>query len=239
MGAVLLTLLISTILGMPTSITLALVGSLTGATIAIGAEIDVALVTRVIVLGLLAPLIAALGGFLLTFIRLRAPRRASPFQVLRVYRAVTFPALAIAYAASYGQKVLFATALVMHIGVAEAAEIYWLMGVASCIFMLGVASGLRSSGRFIRHGVAAVTPVGLVWTEISTALTVTGGASLGIPLSMTQSLIGAILGVGLSRSTKAVYWKGMRRVGIAWIWTLPFAGLAAFGGASIFALGAV
>ncbi len=235
-AAVLVTLLMSQLAGIPTSITLALVGSLTGATLFLGAAVDKPLLLRVVLLGMLAPLVAAGAGYLLMFVPLRAPKNVTPHQMLRIYRAITYPALVIAYAVNDGQKVLFALALILHSSVEQSAHQFGFLLAASTVFMVGVFSGLRSAGRFIRHGITAVSPVGLVWTETCTALTVIGGASVGVPLSMTQSLTGALLGVGLARSRKAVYWKGMRRVGIAWLWTLPFAGLAAYGGMAVLSM---
>lgn len=226
--SVLVTLLAATLTNIPTSITLALVGALTGATIANGEQIDQTLLVRVLTLGVLAPLVAALLAFLLSKIPLRAWQSLPPRRLLAIYRAITFPSLALAYALNDGQKILFAGALALGVGVRDAAHLPLLAFGSSTVFILGTLSGLRRSGQFVRHGVTAVTPTALLWTEASTSLTVIGGSALGVPLSMTQSLTGALLGTGVTRSRRAIYWSSIRRIAIAWLWTLPFAGVLAY-----------
>lgn len=226
--AVLITIGASSLLGIPTSITLALVGALTGATLASGHEVKWALVSRVLALGLAAPFVAAFLSFVFCLIPLRIQRGSSSHKILQGYRALTYPALAIAYAANDGQKVLFAVALMMGSGVGTAASTGWALFLASTIFVLGTLSGVRSSGRFVRHGITSITPLALLWTETATAITVIGGSVAGIPLSMTQSITGGLLGTGVARSARSIYWKSIQRVGIAWLWTLPAAGLLAY-----------
>lgn len=221
LGGVMLTVGVSTAFGIPTSITLALVGGLTGAAIANRSPVDVSLLVRVISLGLLAPFVAALMAFLLSKIPLTPPKGMLPGDFLRLLRKLTFPILAVAYAANDGQKILFVTALVLGTGIGPVASSFGPVTISALIFLLGTISGLRKSGKFVRHGITRVRPITLLWTEVSTAITVIAGASLGIPLSMTQSLTGALLGTGAARSRRSVYWDSLPRVGAAWIWTLP------------------
>lgn len=227
--AVLITIGVSTLLGIPTSITLALVGALTGATLASGNEVNWALVARVLTLGLAAPFVAAFISFLLWMMPLQIRRGSSSHKALQVYRGLTFPALVIAYAANDGQKILFAVALMMGSGVGAAASTGWALFLAASVFILGALSGLRTSGRFVRHGITSITPLALLWTETATAITVIGGSVAGIPLSMTQSITGGLLGTGVARSARSIYWRSIQRVGIAWLWTLPAAGILSYG----------
>lgn len=225
LGGVMLTVGLSTALGIPTSITLALVGGLTGAAMATNAPIDFPLLIRVICLGLLAPFVAALLSLLLSRIPLKPPAGMLPGNFLRLLRKITFPILAIAYAANDGQKILFVTALASGVSITNTAAGFWPVLLAAGVFAIGMLSGLQKSGKFVRHGITRVRPISLLWTEVATALTVVGGAGLGVPLSMTQSLTGALLGTGYARSKRSVYWTSLPRIGGAWLWTLPFSAM--------------
>ncbi len=228
LGSVLATLIISTATSIPTSIALALVGALTGSSLAVGSGVDGPLLTRVILLGLAAPLVAAFLAYLLSRIPLRAAQALPPRRLLAIYRGITFPILAATYALNGGQKMLFAGALAAGVSVGTAAQNPLLLVGIATVFMLGLLSGLRGSARFVRHGVATITPTALLWTEVATAISVTGGSLVGVPLSMTQAITGGLVGTGLSRSKRAVNWTSLQRVGIAWLWTLPLAGTLAY-----------
>ena len=228
LGSVLLTLTVSTAINIPTSIALALVGALTGSTLGAGAGVDGPLLTRVLVLGVAAPLVAALLAYLLSHIPLRGWQKLPPRRLLQVYRGVTFPILAVAYSINGAQKMLFAAALAAGVGVSSAARMPLLLVAMASVFLLGVFTGLRRSSLFVRHGVASVSPPDLLWTEVATAIAVAGGSAVGVPLSMTQAITGGLLGTGVAKSTRAVNWVSLRRIGIAWLWTLPFAGLLSY-----------
>lgn len=58
-----------------------------------------------------------------------------------------------------------------------------------------------------------------------TAILVTIAAHLGLPVSTTHVSSGAIIGIGLRKGIKGVYWKTVREMILAWIVTLPAAGI--------------
>ncbi|WP_129587591.1 inorganic phosphate transporter [Actinomyces minihominis] len=226
--ATLLTVGASIAARIPTSITLALVGALTGVGLADGSGIDTHLVLRVLALGLAAPIVSAALSFLLSHLPLPISSAKSPHAVLQLLHRIAFGAISLAYSANDGQKILFTIALVTAAPVSEASRNLPAGLLAAAVFAVGTVLGLRSSGRFVRHGITATSSVDLLWTEVSTAATVLGGAALGTPLSMTQSMTGGLLGVGVRRSRRAIYWNGILRVCIAWVWTLPISVLIAF-----------
>lgn len=226
LGAVLLTVLLSNLVGIPTSITLALVGALAGRGWALDGPISTGLLVRVLVLGLLAPLIAAALAYLLGSLPLL--RHGSTRSLFLIARKLTMPLLLFAYAANDGQKLLFIASIAVGLSIEDAARQPVLLLTVSMLFVAGTLLGMQKSGRFIRHGVASVRTLDLFWVEVSASLAVLGGAAAGVPLSMTQSLTGGVAGVAGSRSTKSIYWSGIRRIGLAWVWTLPVSALIAF-----------
>ncbi len=219
--AVLATITLSNLVNIPTSITLALVGALAGSAWANGTVAPTALLVRVILLGLSAPLVAGIIAFGLGRLALSDTKMTR--RILLTYRHFALPLLILAYAANDGQKMAFVIASAFGATIPEVATMPFALFAGSTLFVLGVWFGLRPSGRYIRHGITPVRPLDLLWVETGASAAVLAGSALGVPLSMTQSVTGAVAGVGISRSTKVIYWQSVGRIGIAWLWTLPVA----------------
>ena len=63
--------------------------------------------------------------------------------------------------------------------------------------------------------------------NLATALLVVGASRLGLPVSTTHVSSGSIVGIGLAQGLRAVHWPVLRNMLLAWIATLPVAGLIA------------
>ncbi|MGW8557889.1 inorganic phosphate transporter [Streptomyces tubercidicus] len=222
--AVLATVVISLALAVPTSVTLALVGALSGTVLGAGHTPDWAYMARMLGLAAVAPLVAAFLALSLSRLPLPAlgrPERSNA--VLARCRTAAFCALALAYSLNDGQKVTFVAAIALHTSIHEAATSPWIQLAAVALFALGMTPGLKSSGRALRQGVFSPAPLPILWAQLSSVASIAAGSALGAPLSMTQSLQGAVLGTGLARGRRSVRWQAAGRIGMAWIWTLPVA----------------
>ncbi len=103
------------------------------------------------------------------------------------------------------------------------ADIYpvWIT-LLGCV---GVISGLIFYGRkvieTVGSSITALTPSRAYAATISAATTVIVSTSTGIPVSATQTLVGAVLGVGLARGIGALNLIVIRNIFMSWIITLP------------------
>jgi PiT family inorganic phosphate transporter len=70
-------------------------------------------------------------------------------------------------------------------------------------------------------GITRLAPVGGFCAETAAAFTIIGATRLGIPISTTHAITGAILGVGTTRGVRSVRWIWGQRIVTAWILTLP------------------
>jgi PiT family inorganic phosphate transporter len=73
--------------------------------------------------------------------------------------------------------------------------------------------------------ITKLKPVQGFCAETGGALTLFLATGLGVPVSTTHTITGAIVGVGAARRTAAVRWHVAQRIVIAWVVTLPAAGL--------------
>lgn len=108
--------------------------------------------------------------------------------------------------------------------------------VAMLTFGIALIVGLWFIGKEVIQTVgtnlAELHPSSGFTAELSAASVVMGASVLGLPVSSTHILVGAVLGIGLVN--KNANWKMMKPIGLAWVITLPAASLLAVG--SFFAL---
>ena len=90
---------------------------------------------------------------------------------------------------------------------------------------LGIVAGLAPFGHrviaTIGEGITHLTPSRGFAAEMAAACTVVIASGTGLPISTTQTLVGAVLGVGLARGVSALNLGIIRNIVISWIVTLP------------------
>lgn len=90
---------------------------------------------------------------------------------------------------------------------------------------LGIVAGLALFGHrviaTIGEGITHLTPSRGFAAEMAAACTVVIASGTGLPISTTQTLVGAVLGVGLARGVSALNLGIIRNIVISWIVTLP------------------
>lgn len=117
--------------------------------------------------------------------------------------------------------------LVMHSHQTFDANNYpaWII-LLGCV---GVVAGLLMYGRkvieTVGSSITALTPSRAFAATLAAATTVVVSTSIGIPVSATQTLVGAVLGVGLARGIGALNLIVIRNIFMSWILTLPAASL--------------
>jgi len=96
---------------------------------------------------------------------------------------------------------------------------------------VGIVTGLAVLGRKVMAtvgtGITALTPSHGFAAELGAAGTVVLASGLGLPISTTHTLVGAVLGVGLARGIAAINLPVVRRIFVSWIITLPAGALLA------------
>lgn len=212
-------------LGMPTSLTLALIGGIGGAGVASGFPMSWDIVIFVLAMGILAPVFGASGAYLLSRIPGRVPSGTTLNRWLLPLHAIAFGALCIAYGANDGQKMLAVFSILSGLGGGGSTASHLLI-VGACFFA-GTLIGLRRVSGTLARGIAPIRPTAAVAAEFSSAAAVLGSAAVGAPVSMTQALTGGLVGSSVSQGFRSVRWKTVFRVGTAWVVTLPLSAVVA------------
>ncbi|HAT8179870.1 TPA: phosphate permease [Legionella pneumophila] len=162
-------------------------------------------------------------------------RRRERFIQVEKYFAVLMAMTACAMAFAHGSNdvalavgpLSIVHSLVMHSNQIFDADNYpsWII-LLGCV---GVVTGFLMYGRkvieTVGSSITALTPSRAFAATLSAATTVVVATSTGIPVSATQTLVGAVLGVGLARGIGALNLIVIRNIFMSWVLTLPAASM--------------
>lgn len=212
--------------GIPTSITLAVLGGLAGAESGLGERPQWARLGLVLGIAAAAPLVGVAAGFALGRGARRMPPLAGMPRLVRGAHLAAFGCQCLAYAANDGQK-MFAVAAVASAGqVGGSLDTPPALGVVALValaFAAGAVGSLRrvSGGASVR--LLAARPWQVASAEVASSSVVLSSAALGVPVSMTQTVIGGLVGAGASEGGRRVRWQFAVPLVTAWGVTLPAA----------------
>jgi inorganic phosphate transporter, PiT family len=221
--------------GIPSSSSHALVGGLIGAGVAkagAGAVVWSGLGPTLLAI-ILSPLIGFGLALVLVFVTTWSAHRSSPFAADRIFRRLQLLSAAL-YSLGHGgndaQKTMGIIAVLLFSQGYLGGEFYvpfWV--VISCQAAMGL--GTLFGGWRIVHTMGSkitrLTPMQGFCAETGGAITLFLATWLGIPVSTTHTITGAIIGVGAARRTSAVRWGIAKGIVIAWVVTIPASALIA------------
>ena len=105
--------------------------------------------------------------------------------------------------------------------VAKTHLAWWILPLGATGIVIGLAvMGYKVMGT-IGTGITDLTPSRGFSAEFATAITVVVASGTGLPISTTQTLVGAVLGVGFARGIAALNLTVIRNIFASWIVTLP------------------
>ena len=226
--------LITWYIGLPTSSSHALVGGYAGAAIAkagFGALI-VSGWTKTLVFIVLAPLIGMTLAVALSIVTLWMFRGFKPTRIDTWFRRLQLLSAA-AYSLGHGtndaQKTMGIIAGVLFTaGYMETFGIpLWVILSAHAAIALGTLSGGWRIVHTMGSKITKLQPFGGFAAETAGAITLFMASGLGVPVSTTHTITGAIMGVGAIRRMSAVRWALARQIVWAWILTIPASALIA------------
>jgi len=231
------------LLGLPSSSSHALIGGLVGAGIAKAGVVSVVwsglgLTAAGIVFSPLLGL--ALAQFLVLIVSW-IHHRATPYAVdsrFRVLQLVSAALYALGHGGNDAQKTMGIIAVLLFSQGYLGTEFYvplWVVITCYATMALGTLMGgwriVHTVGARITH----LKPVQGFCAETGGAITLFLATGLGVPVSTTHTITGAIVGVGAARRAAAVRWRVANDIVIAWIVTIPAAAIV---GALFYALAA-
>ena len=221
--------------GIPSSSSHALIGGLVGAGLTkagFGAIVWSGLLTTGVFI-VLAPLFGFSLALALILIVSWAFVRANPRTVEPVFQWLQFAAaslISLGHGGNDAQKTMgIIAALLFSEGMLDGKFYvpFWVVITCQAAIALGTLIGGWRIVRTVGSKITRVTPVQGFCASAGGAIMLFAATYLGIPVSTTHTVTGAIIGVGAARKVSAVRWNIAANIVIAWVITLPASGIMA------------
>ena len=220
--------------GLPSSSSQALIGGLVGAAL-IGSDGVKwgGLFKKVIIPGLVSPLIGFLIGYgfmlalLWLFRRATATKTQRGFRFGQIFSAGT---MAFGHGTQDAQKTMGVIALTLTVSghlSSDAPIPYWVILSAAGAIALGTYSGGWRIMRTLGRRIFSLSPVSGFASQTTASSVLWGTAYLGLPVSTTHVITSSVMGAGATRRLSAVRWGVAGNIVAAWLLTLPAAAVVA------------
>lgn len=222
-------------LGIPSSSSHALIGGLVGAGMA-KAGLSAAVwsgLSKTLAAIVLSPLVGFVLAMVLVAVVSWASARSTPFTVDRAFRILQFASASL-YSLGHGgndaQKTMGIIAVLLYSQGKLGTEFtvpFWVVLACQASMALGTLMGGWRIVRTMGLRITKLTPMQGFCAETGGAMTLFMATALGVPVSTTHTITGAIVGVGAARRVSAVRWNVASSIVYAWVITIPASALIA------------
>jgi PiT family inorganic phosphate transporter len=224
--------LLTWLLGLPTSSSHALIGAYAGAAIAkAGLRVIIAQGwVKTIIFIFLAPLLGLVLGVVFIWVAVRIGQKKQPAQINPWFRKLTLISSCL-YSLGHGgndaQKTMgIIASLVFSAGYMKTFHIpFWIVLSSYAAIALGTLSGGWRIVKTMGQKITKLRPIDGFCAETASAVSIFLATYMGVPVSTTHVITGAISGLGATRRLSAVRWGVTLKIVWAWILTIPGAGL--------------
>lgn len=215
--------------GIPSSSSHTLIGGFAGAAIA-HAGFDVVKMDKigpVLYFILLAPVIGMFVSYVISVITLNVCKNSHPVlidKLFRVLQLLSSAAFSLGHGGNDAQKVMgiIGAAMIVNGNIESVKGLpHWVEIACYSSIALGTLSGGWRIVKTMGSKITKLTPFEGFAAETAGAVTLFGTGMLGIPVSTTHTITGAIIGVGVTKRISAVRWGVTIDLIWAWILTIP------------------
>ncbi|MBR0962831.1 inorganic phosphate transporter [Bradyrhizobium diazoefficiens] len=227
--------LVTWALGIPSSSSHALIGGLFGAGVA-KAGMSAAVwsgLSKTVIAIVLSPLVGFLLAMALVAIVSWASMRSTPFAVDRAFRILQFASASL-YSLGHGgndaQKTMGIIAVLLYSQGQLGGDFFvpfWVVLACQAAMAMGTLMGGWRIVRTMGLRITKLTPMQGFCAETGGAATLFMATFLGVPVSTTHTITGAIVGVGAARRLSAVRWNVASSIVYAWVITMPASAIVA------------
>lgn len=204
----------------PVSSSQAIIGSLIGASIAVGAagKIDAGIVLKIVVSWLATPILALIFSYILyNLIMLRLARKTSLIAFGEIFKFLAIVSTAfVAYGLGANDT---GNAVGLVIGSGTYTDSGIILAAVSVAMIFGAVSNSKKVTKTVSKDITLIDPATAFTAQFSAGAVILFYTHMGIPISATQALIGGLIGVGMTKGTGMVNNNTIRGIFIGWVIT--------------------
>ena len=225
--------LITWYLGLPGSSSHALIGGMVGAVLVRAGPDAVQLegVGKVLLALVLSPLLGFMIGFLLTRLIYFLVRGATPRVNVFFKKSQLFTAVAIGFSHGTNDAQKTMGIITLSLVIAGALPSFqvptWVIAVSAAAIASGTSLGGWRMIRTLGGKFYKIRPLHSFASQLSSAGVILGASFLGVPVSTSQVVSSAIIGVGTAERASKIRWSVADEILTSWLLTIPASGLLA------------
>jgi PiT family inorganic phosphate transporter len=214
-------------IGIPSSSSHALIGGLVGAAVLAHGWTIIHLsgLLKVLAILLISPVIGLAAGYLTMRVVIWAVADASPRinNVFRRAQVLTLVGLALSHGTNDAQKTMGVITLgLVAVGYQDSFFVpWWVIALSAGAIALGTSFGGWRLIRTLGGKIMRIRPVHALASQAAGAGVILGAALIGGPVSTTQVMSSAIMGVGAAERITKVRWMVLQDMVTAWLLTIP------------------
>lgn len=221
--------------GLPSSSSHALIGGLLGASIAHAgfSPLNWIGISKVLVAIVLSPLLGMIMSSLLMLVTARLFFYSTPNRVESWFRRLQFVSsafISLGHGSNDAQKTMGIIAILLFSAGLLGPTFYvptWVVVLCNFVIALGTCFGGWRIVKTMGMRITKLKPVSGFCSDTASAFTLALATHMGIPVSTTHTVTGAIIGVGSFNGISAVRWGVAKNIVWAWILTIPASGVVA------------
>ena len=221
--------------GLPSSSSHALIGGILGASIAHAGlrPLHWIGICKVLSFIVISPLLGVATGMLFIVITARLFFYATPYRIHSIFRKlqlVSSACISLGHGSNDAQKTMGIIAVLLYSSHRLGDHFYipiWVVITCNFVIALGTAFGGWRVVKTMGMKITKLKPISGFCSDTASAVTLAVATMLGIPVSTTHTITGAIIGVGSINGVSAVRWGVAKNIVLAWVITIPAAGVVA------------
>ncbi|TAK74339.1 MAG: inorganic phosphate transporter [Gammaproteobacteria bacterium] len=223
------------LVGLPSSSSHALIGGLLGASIVHAGmkPLNWIGISKVLLAIVISPLLGMLMGMILMVLTARIFFYSNPHRIEGWFRRLQLASsafISLGHGSNDAQKTMGIIAMLLFSSHLLGDHFYvptWVVIVCNFVIALGTIFGGWRIVKTMGMKITKLKPVSGFCSDTASALTLALATVLGIPVSTTHTVTGAIIGVGSLNGFSAVRWGVAKNIVWAWILTIPASGTVA------------
>lgn len=221
--------------GLPSSSSHALIGGLLGASVAHAGThpLNWIGISKVLAAIVLSPLVGMVMGMLLMVLTARIFFYSNQHRMdglFRHFQLLSSAFISLGHGSNDAQKTMGIIAILLFSANLIGPKFYvptWVVILCNFVIALGTCFGGWRIVKTMGMKITKLKPVSGFCSDTASAFTLAIATMLGIPVSTTHTVTGAIIGVGAINGFSAVRWGVAKNIVWAWILTIPASGLVA------------
>jgi PiT family inorganic phosphate transporter len=217
---------LATFFKLPVSTSQAIVGGVIGVGLAVGAEVDFSKLVMIGEVWIVCPFLTGLMAFILYHLLavfLRRIRRPLVFD--RSAKALLIMSACYVSFSLGANNIGNSVGLLTNFGI----QSRWIALLGGGALALGALTYGWKVTETVGSGIVPLDPLSAACAQASAAIAGHFFAILGIPVSISQAVVGAVVGVGFVRGMRAIKRRRVLGIGVGWVATPTIAGLVSFG----------